>query len=125
MGLGLRTAATVALLIAFPTLMVGLLGLLVLLEVAAFQQSEFVAVKSGFFTVPAAIVLLRGLTTLAAPITVPDDGTRLTEAEQPELWRLVRRLADVAGTRPPDQIYLTADVNAAVLTHELAHYSNR
>jgi Zn-dependent protease with chaperone function len=71
----------------------------------------------------------------------------------------VRRLADVAGTRPPDEIYLTSDVNAgvmeetrllglvagrrrmfigapllagfredqflAVLTHELAHYSNR
>ena len=41
-------------------------------------------------------------------------GLPVTEAEEPELWRTVRELADAVGTRAPSRIVLTADVNAAV-----------
>ncbi|GHD46595.1 M48 family metallopeptidase [Streptomyces galbus] len=34
--------------------------------------------------------------------------------DQPELWDLVRAAAEAMGERPPDELYLTADVNAAV-----------
>jgi Zn-dependent protease with chaperone function len=114
-GLGWRVAATLVLLVVFPALMVVLLGLLLVVEVAAFHQSAVVGVKLGIFVVPAGLVVLRGLGTLVARIEVPDAGVPLTESAQPELWRLVRRLAEVAGTRPPDKIFLIADVNAAVL----------
>jgi Zn-dependent protease with chaperone function len=82
----------------------------------------------------------------------------VSPAEQPRLWALVRELAKMADTRPPDEICLVPRANAAVsdktrllglrvlhrrmvigapllavftedqlravLTHELAHYSN-
>ncbi|GGM47597.1 hypothetical protein GCM10012275_18340 [Longimycelium tulufanense] len=41
-------------------------------------------------------------------------GVQVTPEEQPELWSLVRCLADEVGTRPPDEIRLTGDVNAGV-----------
>ncbi|MCW2760095.1 MAG: HtpX-like protease [Marmoricola sp.] len=46
-----------------------------------------------------------------------EPGTVLTEAEQPALWSEVRDLATTVGTRPPDEIRLLPDVNAAVTEH--------
>ncbi|WP_230193542.1 M48 family metallopeptidase [Streptomyces coriariae] len=34
--------------------------------------------------------------------------------DQPELWEQVRAAAEVAGERPPEELYLVADVNAGV-----------
>jgi len=42
-------------------------------------------------------------------------GHLIGEAEQPELWREVRDLAESAGTRAPDEIRLVADPNAGVM----------
>ncbi|GAB3406910.1 M48 family metallopeptidase [Flindersiella endophytica] len=50
---------------------------------------------------------------LQAPKFEPH-GTRLLEADQPELWALVRDLAERVDTRPPDEIWLLPEVNAAV-----------
>jgi Zn-dependent protease with chaperone function len=46
----------------------------------------------------------------------PDEpnGVRLDEAQAPQLWAEVRALAQAAGTRPPDDIRILAEVNAAV-----------
>jgi Zn-dependent protease with chaperone function len=45
----------------------------------------------------------------------PGSGTLiLGEAEQPELWREVRELAQAAATRVPDEIRLSTGANAAV-----------
>lgn len=44
----------------------------------------------------------------------PPSGPKLTRAEQPELWRVVEELSELAGTRPPDEITLIGEVNAAV-----------
>jgi Zn-dependent protease with chaperone function len=41
-------------------------------------------------------------------------GTRLLETDQPELWALVRDLAERVDTRPPDEIWLVTEVNAGV-----------
>jgi Zn-dependent protease with chaperone function len=41
-------------------------------------------------------------------------GTRMLETDQPELWALVRDLAERVDTRPPDEIWLVPEVNAAV-----------
>ncbi|HEY8455081.1 MAG TPA: M48 family metallopeptidase [Actinopolymorphaceae bacterium] len=41
-------------------------------------------------------------------------GVPLREEDQPHLWAMVRDLADRVVTRPPDEIWLVADVNAGV-----------
>ncbi|TKA03067.1 M48 family metalloprotease [Actinacidiphila oryziradicis] len=44
----------------------------------------------------------------------PAVGLPVTPEEQPELWARVRQLAERTGTRPPAEIRLIAEVNAAV-----------
>lgn len=43
-----------------------------------------------------------------------EPGVTLTQEAQPRLWTVVRDLAETVGTRPPDEIRLVPDVNAAV-----------
>jgi Zn-dependent protease with chaperone function len=44
----------------------------------------------------------------------PLSGIAVDEAAAPALWSMARDLADASGTRPPDQIRLVPEVNAAV-----------
>ncbi|MBB4908656.1 M48 family metallopeptidase [Actinophytocola algeriensis] len=142
-----------------PMAMLVVMGALVWFNIYAFTVSPVTAVKIAIGVVPTVLVLGRGLWVLASKIDNPVHGVPVREHEQPELWALVRRLAEVADTAPPDDIHLIADANAAVmedtrllglistrrhlfigapliaemssaqfaavLTHELAHYSNR
>lgn len=154
-----RTVTWVVLVSVVPLGMLVLIVGLVGFNVWAFTESPVTAVKIAIGVVPTVLVLGRGLWVLAARIDHPVHGVPVREHEQPELWALVRRLAEVAGTAPPDDIHLVAQANAAVredtrllgliatrrhlfigaplvaeltsaqfaavLTHELAHYSNR
>lgn len=156
MKLWVRAVLGVALLAAVPLVMLLMLGGLVVAEawVLGHHYSTWTLLIA-----PAGLVLLKGLHTLIREVGTPTAGVPMTERDQPELWDLVRRIAEVAGTRPPDEIYLIADANAsvvedcrflglvstrrrmfvgapliaglladqlaAILTHELAHYSNR
>ena len=45
----------------------------------------------------------------------PPSGPSLSRQEQPGLWQLVDELAARAQTRPPDEIVLVPEINAAVL----------
>jgi Zn-dependent protease with chaperone function len=81
--------------------------------------SDHGAVGAKLILFGGAIALLLGrvfwLVIKARPGYGDEDGTMpLTEAAQPELWREVRALAAAAGTRPPDEIRLSAEVNAGV-----------
>lgn len=156
MKLWVRAVLGVALLAAVPLVMLLMLGGLVVAEawVLSHHYSSWTLLIA-----PAGLVLLKGFHTLIREVGTPTAGVPMTERDQPELWDLVRRIAEVAGTRPPDEIYLIADANAsvvedcrflglvstrrrmfvgapliaglladqlaAILTHELAHYSNR
>ncbi|MFI6322435.1 M48 family metallopeptidase [Nonomuraea sp. NPDC050556] len=44
----------------------------------------------------------------------PPEGLPVTAAREPDLWRTVTDLATEIGTRPPDEIRLVPEVNAAV-----------
>lgn len=44
----------------------------------------------------------------------PPAGATLTDQQAPELWSLVRELAESVGTRPPDEVRLWSAANAAV-----------
>lgn len=156
MKLWIRAVLGVALLAAVPIVMLLLLGGLVVAEVLVvhYHHASWTLVIA-----PAGFVLVKGLHVLIKEIDTVPVGVPVTERDQPELWDLVRRIAVVAGTQPPDEISLTAAANAsvmedcrflglvstrrrmfigapllaglrtdqlaAILTHELAHYSNR
>ncbi|WP_249374744.1 M48 family metalloprotease [Streptomyces sp. I05A-00742] len=60
------------------------------------------------------IPLIRGVLHVRTPQDDGEGGLPVTEAEQPRLWAAVREVAAAAGTRPPDEILLVGDVNAAV-----------
>ncbi|WP_409462138.1 M48 family metallopeptidase [Amycolatopsis sp. GA6-003] len=108
-----RALLAVLLLAGFPVLMLVVAGLLIWLEIAAFQHSPFSAERLGIFVVPVLYVLFSALLTFER--TRDDDvGVPVTPEEQPELWATVRELASEVGTRAPDEIYLIPQANAAV-----------
>ncbi|WP_089099145.1 M48 family metallopeptidase [Streptomyces hyaluromycini] len=61
-----------------------------------------------------AIPVVRGMSMLRAPRGEGPPGLPVTEADEPRLWALVRELAAATGTRAPDAVVLTGDVDAAV-----------
>jgi Zn-dependent protease with chaperone function len=67
-------------------------------------------------TVLLAVAILRGMFTFlraGRPGPVPH-AVAVTPQDQPELWEQVRAAAEVTGERPPDELYLVAEVNAGV-----------
>jgi len=115
MGTTLRALRALLLLAGFYLLGVLLLALLagadylLILHAPASLSGKLVLVS-----VLLAIPLVRGLFMLRTPPDEEDAGLPVTEADEPELWRTVKELADEVGTTAPSRIVLTADVNAAV-----------
>jgi Zn-dependent protease with chaperone function len=70
---------------------------LILLAVLGFGGAIVVGAKRALFYKPS-----------------PPDGVRIDPQRAPELWAEVRHLAQAAGTRPPDEIRVVPEVNAAV-----------
>lgn len=113
--LWLRTVSSVLTLVAFPALLVVLLAGLVVAEVLFLMDSVGDALLWATVIVPAFWVLCRGLRVLLGTVHEPARGVVLTGTGHPELWALVRRLAVIAGTRPPDEIRLVDEVTALVV----------
>ncbi len=63
-----------------------------------------------------AVAIVRGMVAFlrAGRLGPVPAAVAVTPQEQPELWEQVRAAAEVAGERPPDELYLVADVNAGV-----------
>ncbi len=115
MATKLRAVCAVALLVGFY-----LVGLVMLAGMAWLVAQFWGAFGGGLATdvggaaIALAVVLaLPAWQVLRARLT-PPDGVRLGETQAPELWRLVRDVADALGTRLPDEICLVAVVNAMV-----------
>ncbi|WP_031189630.1 MULTISPECIES: M48 family metallopeptidase [Streptomyces] len=125
MGTSLRALRALILLAGFYVLALVVLALLTGAALAAWAWAPPAAALT--VTVLCALLglpVLRGVFTLGAVggnskrgsgNGVPEtEGLAVTDAEQPELWRAVRSLAERTGTRAPDAILLTEEVNAAV-----------
>ncbi|MGV0099669.1 M48 family metallopeptidase [Streptomyces californicus] len=97
-----------------------LLGLFLLAALAAADWAAAVHTPGPFalkvFIVSAVLALpiVRGMFMLRTPPYEDVPGVRVDESREPRLWRTVRDIAQQVGTRAPDEILLTADVNAAV-----------
>ncbi|MFD9888230.1 M48 family metalloprotease [Amycolatopsis sp. NPDC059027] len=114
MRVSLRAVLAVCLLAGFPLLILALVAGLVVLEIFALRHSPIGGLKLAILTVPAGYALIRGLFELERHKAEEESGVLVTPETQPELWALVRGLAEEVGTRPPDDIRLVPSVNAAV-----------
>ncbi|MGW7530940.1 M48 family metallopeptidase [Amycolatopsis sp. NPDC054798] len=116
-----RALLAVLLLAGFPVLVLAVAGALVWLEIAVFQHNPINAGRLAIFIGPVLFVLITTLLTFERTRSGGVPGVPVTAGEQPELWAAVRELAQEVGTRPPDEIYLVPEVNAAV--HEETHWA--
>ncbi|WP_320779626.1 M48 family metallopeptidase [Streptomyces sp. CRN 30] len=115
MGPMLRALRALLLLAGFHLLGVVLLAVLAALDLLLYLYvPSGAAAKLYVVSVLLAIPLVRGLFMLRTPKAEEADGLPVTEADEPELWRTVRELADLIGTRAPSRILLTPEVNASV-----------
>ncbi|WP_026257687.1 M48 family metallopeptidase [Actinopolymorpha alba] len=113
MATGWRAAIAVSMLAGFYVLalaVVGALGLAGYLIVTNANGGLQIVIA----LVAAAVAILVGLAkALKRPRFTPH-GVQLLEHDQPQLWAMVRDLAARVVTRPPDEIWLVPEVNAAV-----------
>jgi len=70
-------------------------------------------------TVLLAAAIVRGMFAFlrAGRLGPVPDAVPVTPEDQPELWEQVHITAEATGQRPPDELYLVAEVNAGVAEH--------
>ncbi|MFI9723982.1 M48 family metalloprotease [Streptomyces sp. NPDC052396] len=115
MGASLRALRALLLLAGFYLLALVVLGVLIGADVAVWSQGVHPAsIKLTVILALLGFPVLRGVFAFGRGGGDELPGLAVGEAEQPELWRTVRSLAERSGTRAPDEILLTGEVNAAV-----------
>ncbi|MFD0394596.1 M48 family metalloprotease [Streptomyces nogalater] len=115
MGATLRALRALVLLLGFYLLSLVLLAALAGVDVLVFSWGHGpLTAKVGFVTVLLAIPVVRGMLMLRTPKGEDPPGLPVTDTDEPRLWALVRELAAAAGTRAPDRVLLTGEVNASV-----------
>jgi Zn-dependent protease with chaperone function len=118
-----RALQIVALLLGFYVLCALLIIVLIILDVLAADNIGNVpgggrlVVILVIATVSAIIIVIRGVFVSTRVKRKDLPGVVVPPAAEPVLWQHVRNLAAAAGTRPPAEIRLVTDVNAAVLEH--------
>ena len=112
----LRALLAVGLLLGFYLLCAGVLVALglAIYEVTSHDVAGALVVKLGIVTLLAALAIGRGLFGRSKRANAPTPGWTVSPTDQPTLWAEVRELAERAGTLPPQEIRLVAEVNAAV-----------
>ncbi len=82
-----------------------------------------IAVLQATGRIHAALVIAAGVVVISLGKAViamfrsppePTDEVEIPAASEPDLYAMVKELADAAGTRPPDRIVMVADTNAYV-----------
>ncbi|WP_225803745.1 M48 family metallopeptidase [Streptomyces sp. NK15101] len=115
MGATLRALRALVLLAGFHMLGLVLLALLGTLDWAAYRWAPAVwALRMYVVSFVLAVPVVRGMVMLRTPRDEGTAGVPVTEEAEPRLWAAVRDLAERVGTRAPDEIRLTADMNASV-----------
>ncbi|MBF6055195.1 peptidase [Streptomyces eurocidicus] len=115
MGTTPRAVRALILLAGFYLVALVVLGVLVGADAAAWIWGpHLLALKVTVFSALLGLPVLRGLFALGTDTGDGPEALPVGEPDQPELWRAVRSLAERSGTRAPDEILLTGDVNAAV-----------
>ncbi|MFE7356733.1 M48 family metallopeptidase [Streptomyces sp. NPDC057543] len=112
----LRAVRAVVLFAGFYLLGILLLAALCVLDWAAFRWTWIpIAVMVLARTSPLALPIVRGMFVLRIPKNDDVHGLHVDDTREPRLWATVRDLADRVGTRAPDEIVLTDQVNASAV----------
>ncbi|WP_369225018.1 M48 family metalloprotease [Streptomyces sp. R39] len=115
MGATLRALRALVLLCGFYLLGLVLLAVAAVVDVAAVEWApDAFAGKIVIVSLLLAVPVVRGMFMLRTPKGEAPPGLPVTAADEPRLWALLRELAAATGTRAPDAVVLTGDVNAAV-----------
>ncbi|MFB6837333.1 M48 family metallopeptidase [Streptomyces sp. NPDC056361] len=115
MGATPRALRALVLIAGFHLLGLALLAALGAVDWAAYRWAPAGwALKIYVVSALLAVPVVRGMLVLRTPRDEGVAGVPVTDADEPRLWAAVRELAERVGTRAPDEIWLTADVNAAV-----------
>lgn len=111
-----RAMLALALLVGVYLLGVGVVGLLAfaVYQAAVHGVNGYLFGKIGIVAVIVALAIGRGLFSGLRRPEAPHLGIELSPGTHPRLWSEVRALAQEVGTRAPDELRLTAEVNAAV-----------
>ncbi|MFE0510858.1 M48 family metallopeptidase [Streptomyces sp. NPDC058964] len=121
MILRLRVARAIVLLVGFWLMGAALLAAMGVLDRLLLTRL-FTAQVAGLegvilaVTVLLAVVILRGMFAFvrAGRLGPAPQGVAVAPKDQPELWQQVHAAAEATGERPPDELYLVAEVNARV-----------
>jgi Zn-dependent protease with chaperone function len=111
--LALRALVSVLLLVGLFVVAFGVVIALILL-IGLFSKYARVPIALVILTFVVIAAIGRGLLVLVRKPAEPADEVEVPASEEPELHERLRNLARVVGTRPPDRIVVTADVNAYV-----------
>lgn len=111
-----RAVLAIAMLLGVYVLAAAVVGALALglYELVAHGFTGAALLKLGIITLLVSVAIGRGLWAGLRHRDGEQPGVVLPEQDQPRLWGEVRHLAEQVGTRPPDEIRLVPDVNAAV-----------
>jgi Zn-dependent protease with chaperone function len=108
-----RAFLALLLLLGFYLLAFAIAGTLLYIPYAELRYGHRISPKLALFALAGAWAILRGSVFVPRPrFQVP--GPELSEADQPEIFAMIRDLATRMNTRMPAHVYLVPDVNAFV-----------
>jgi len=93
---------------------IGLTGMLSVLFLVYIQSLHIFAIAGLFFTSILFIFLVKGL--LRSDGIDTDLHLRITEKDHPKLFAFIRQLCHEVGVEEPNAVFVSPDVNAAVIT---------
>lgn len=117
MRVTVRAAWAVGLLAGFYAMAFGLLAAMVAIDFAVVRYAASVYALAVLLpmTCLVFVVVLQAVFASTRRIVKVLPGVSVTEQDQPALWARARRLAAVAGTRPPDEIRIDHRANAEAM----------
>lgn len=113
-----RAVQAIGMLVAFQVGTLGLFAALLAADIAVFSGFGGAALAAAYVLLPVTVVLflvvLQTVFATVRPGRADPSGVAVTQQQQPRLWARAREIAQVAGTRPPDEIRIDHAPNASV-----------
>ncbi|NEE01809.1 M48 family metalloprotease [Phytoactinopolyspora halotolerans] len=113
MKVALRAATALGLLSGFYLLVGIIVVAAIVIDIGSISRGGQ-GLQAALVLTMVAIALIRALIVVSRRRSGGENGVPVGTGDEPELWRNVTELAERVQTRPPDEIRIIADVNAAV-----------
>jgi Zn-dependent protease with chaperone function len=109
-----RAAVAIALLIGYYVLALAVMALAGLAVYLVVLHPFAATIKLALLLIVPSLAVLGAIAVTALQRPGPPDGLPVRRDREPALWAAIEDLARRVGTRPPDDLLLVPDVNAAV-----------